>query len=72
MQGRLAKGAALHGVLTADTVAHCALDGLKDGRFLILPHPQVLDDMRRKSEDYDRWLAGMRKARRRLKEQGSL
>jgi NAD(P)-dependent dehydrogenase (short-subunit alcohol dehydrogenase family) len=72
MQGRLAKGAALDGVLTAETVAQSALDGLLARRFLILPHPQVLDYMRRKTDDYDRWLAGMRKARARLRDQGSL
>ena len=27
--------------------------------FLILPHPEVLDYLRRKTEDYDRWLGGM-------------
>ncbi|HZD26590.1 MAG TPA: short-chain dehydrogenase, partial [Alphaproteobacteria bacterium] len=31
--------------------------------FLILPHPVVLDYMRRKTQDYDRWLKGMRKLR---------
>ena len=30
-------------------------------RFLILPHPEVLEFFRRKAADYDRWLAGMRR-----------
>jgi len=30
-------------------------------KFLILPHPEVLDYMRRKTADYDRWLGGMQK-----------
>ena len=30
-------------------------------RFLILPHPEVLEFFRRKGADYDRWLAGMRR-----------
>ena len=34
---------------------------LDEERFLVLPHPQVLDYMRRKTADYDRWLAGMRR-----------
>jgi len=30
-------------------------------RFLILPHPKVLDYMRVKTAEYDRWLGGMQK-----------
>jgi len=35
-----------------------------------LPHPQVLDMYRRKGEDYDSWIAGMRRYRRRLQADG--
>ena len=37
------------------------VEGLRDERFLILPHPEVADYFRRKADDYDRWLAGMRR-----------
>ncbi len=37
------------------------VDGLREERFLILPHPEVADYFRRKAADYDRWLAGMRR-----------
>ena len=37
-------------------------------RFLILPHPEVADYVRRKAEDPDRWLAGMRRLQRRINE----
>ena len=30
-------------------------------RFLILPHPEVLEFFRRKGSDYDRWIAGMQR-----------
>jgi NAD(P)-dependent dehydrogenase (short-subunit alcohol dehydrogenase family) len=47
------------GVMTADDVAAAALAGIAAERFLILPHDKVLTYMRRKVDDYDRWIAGM-------------
>lgn len=51
------------GVLTPDDVAQSVVDGLDAEKFLILPHPQVLEYMQRKTADYDRWLGGMRRLR---------
>jgi hypothetical protein len=34
---------------------------MRDERFLILPHPEVLEFFRRKGSDYDRWIAGMQR-----------
>jgi NAD(P)-dependent dehydrogenase (short-subunit alcohol dehydrogenase family) len=48
-------------VLEPEEVAGAVVEGLRDGRFLILPHPEVLEFLRRKAEDHDRWLAGMRR-----------
>ncbi|MDH3499612.1 MAG: SDR family oxidoreductase [Acidimicrobiia bacterium] len=44
---------------TPEQVADVVVGGLADGRFLILPHPEVSDYARRKADDPDRWLAGM-------------
>jgi hypothetical protein len=44
-------------------VAEIVLKGISDEKFLILPHPEVADYFRRKAEDYDRWLRGMRRMR---------
>ncbi|MFL6216587.1 MAG: SDR family oxidoreductase [Blastocatellia bacterium] len=49
------------GALDADEVAAIVVEGLRDERFLILPHPEVLDYFRRKADDYDRWIRGMRR-----------
>jgi NAD(P)-dependent dehydrogenase (short-subunit alcohol dehydrogenase family) len=56
----------IDGVLTTVEVAQCVIEGLEEEKFLILPHPQVTGYMRRKTEDYDRWIAGMNKLRRSL------
>ena len=49
------------GVIEPEDVAEAVVAGLADERFLILPHPEVLDYFQRKATDYDRWLGGMRK-----------
>lgn len=53
--------AGVDGVIEPEQLAQAVVEGLADERFLILPHPQVLDYMRRKTGDYDRWLGGMRR-----------
>ena len=48
-------------VVEPEDVAAVVVEALQDGRFLILPHPEVAEFFRRKATDYDRWLAGMRR-----------
>jgi NAD(P)-dependent dehydrogenase (short-subunit alcohol dehydrogenase family) len=48
-------------VLEPDVVADAVLAAIDEERFLILPHPQVLQMYRHKGIDYDRWLRGMRR-----------
>jgi NAD(P)-dependent dehydrogenase (short-subunit alcohol dehydrogenase family) len=57
-------------ILAARDVAEAAIEGLAQERFLILPHPEVLEFFRRKASDYDRWLAGMRRLRRAVESPG--
>jgi NAD(P)-dependent dehydrogenase (short-subunit alcohol dehydrogenase family) len=57
------------GDLSPEQVAQDALAGIEQETFLILPHPQVLGYMRRKTENYDRWISGMAKIQARMREE---
>jgi NAD(P)-dependent dehydrogenase (short-subunit alcohol dehydrogenase family) len=48
-------------VLEPEQVADAVVEALAEERFLVLPHPEVLEFFGRKAADYDRWLAGMRR-----------
>lgn len=61
-----AKVVEMMGIVEPSVVAECVVDGLRDERFLILPHPEVADYQANKAATPDRWLAGMRKLQRRL------
>jgi len=49
--------------ISPEQVAEDVIQAMRAERFLVLPHPEVADFMRRKAEDPDRWLGGMRKLR---------
>jgi NAD(P)-dependent dehydrogenase (short-subunit alcohol dehydrogenase family) len=53
-------------MLEPDEVAAAVVEGLHDERFLILPHPEVMTFLRRKVDDHERWLAGMRRLQARV------
>jgi NAD(P)-dependent dehydrogenase (short-subunit alcohol dehydrogenase family) len=53
-----------------EAVADAVVAGLAAEHFLILPHPEVAEYVRRKAGDYDRWLAGMRRLQSRVLGQG--
>src|SRR6516165_4202604 len=56
------------GDLSPEQVAKDALAGIEQETFLILPHPQVLGYMRNKTDNYDRWIAGMAKIQAKMRE----
>ena len=47
-------------------VAEAVVEGLREEKFLILPHPEVERYFQNKANDYDRWIAGMRKLQRQV------
>lgn len=51
----------LQGAVAPEDAADAIAAGLDEERFLILTHPEVLEYIRRKTGDYDRWLRGMRR-----------
>jgi NAD(P)-dependent dehydrogenase (short-subunit alcohol dehydrogenase family) len=58
-------------VLSPETIARALLDGIREGRFLILPHAEAADHLRRRAGDTDRWVAGMRRLRRKAFDDGA-
>jgi NAD(P)-dependent dehydrogenase (short-subunit alcohol dehydrogenase family) len=56
-----AGAAAVQGILPPRAVADAVVEGLREERFLILPHPEVATFEQRRASDRDRWLAGMRR-----------
>jgi NAD(P)-dependent dehydrogenase (short-subunit alcohol dehydrogenase family) len=59
-------GADADGIMTPEQVADCIVEGVASGKFLIAPHPEVLGYFQRKAADYDRWIGGMQRFRRKL------
>ncbi|MDS1271530.1 SDR family oxidoreductase [Lipingzhangella sp. LS1_29] len=47
-------------------VADAVWEGITEGRFLILPHPEVHDYYQARAADTDRWLRGMRTLQQRI------
>ena len=69
-RGSVSRQASVDGVLSPDQVAASVLAAVADNRFLILPHPEVATYERRRAEDRDRWLNGMRRLHSRLAGRG--
>ena len=59
--------ASIDGMMEPDAVAEACVRAIAAEDFLILPHPEVLDYMRRKTSDYNRWIGGMQKLNRKFR-----
>ncbi len=51
------------GIIEADELASVVVDTIRQERFYVLPHPEVEEYVRRKGDNVDRWLHGMRRLR---------
>ncbi|WP_298848272.1 SDR family oxidoreductase [uncultured Ruegeria sp.] len=60
-EGHEVSVASIDGMLEPADVAEACVEAIQAERFLVLPHPQVLEYLQLKAADYDRWLGGMRK-----------
>lgn len=56
--------ASIDGMMEPPEVAEACVRTIDEENFLVLPHPEVLEYMRNKTGDYDRWIGGMRKLNR--------
>jgi NAD(P)-dependent dehydrogenase (short-subunit alcohol dehydrogenase family) len=52
--------------VTAEHVAEEVIQGLRDERFLILPHPEVKEFYGYRATNTDRWLSGMRRLNKKI------
>jgi NAD(P)-dependent dehydrogenase (short-subunit alcohol dehydrogenase family) len=60
----LSDGDAAGSLLSPVDVAETVISGLRENRFMILPHEQVRDHAIRRATDHHRWIRGMQRLRR--------
>ena len=58
--------ASADGMMEPEELADKVVEGLRVEAFLILPHEVVLEYMRNKTANYDRWIGGMNKLMKRI------
>lgn len=65
--GREGEAASVDGIMEPDTLADAVVGAMTREEFFILPHAEVAEYMQRKARDPERWLAGMRRFRARIR-----
>jgi len=66
-KGREKDVAALDGMLEPDFLVEKIQEGIDKKQFLILPHPEVQIYIEKKSSNYDKWLSGMARLKKKLR-----
>ncbi|WP_243058835.1 SDR family NAD(P)-dependent oxidoreductase [Nocardioides sp. SR21] len=58
--------------LEPEQVAEAAIAAIEEGRFLVLPHPEVAGYYAARATDTEKWLGGMRRLQQKIDEAGAL
>ena len=53
--------ASIDGMMEPEVLCDSVIETLREEKFLVLPHAEVLTYIQRKAGDYDRWIGGMRR-----------
>ncbi len=53
--------AGVDGMIEPEDAAQAVVETINEERFLVLPHPEVAEYIKRKTSNYDRWLHGMQR-----------
>ena len=60
--------AGIDGMIEPEEAVADVLDAIEKDRFLVTPHPEVLEYIKRKGTDRDRWISGMQRLQQRFEE----
>lgn len=60
--------AGVDGMIEPEVAAEDVLDAITKDRFLVTPHPEVLEYINRKGTDRDRWISGMQRLQERYED----
>ena len=60
--------AGVDGMIEPEVAVEAVVEAIREERFLVLPHPEVAEYIKRKTSDYDRWLTGMRRLQAQYKD----
>jgi NAD(P)-dependent dehydrogenase (short-subunit alcohol dehydrogenase family) len=67
--GRAGETVLMGSAIEPEQVADAFWDALAEGRFLVLPHPEVRDYYALRASDTDKWLRGMSRLQQKIEEQ---
>ena len=67
-KGREKDVASLDGMLEPDLLVEKIQEGIDKKQFLILPHPEVQNYIKKKSFNYDKWISGMARLKQRIED----